>query len=71
MHDSLLAYFCFLATIYYIGMKQVIYSVHSYMIWCPWFIYGYVVRRLVANKRKNMENWRYFGSQEKSQKRLS
>ena len=47
MHNSLLTYVCFQHASYllYIGMKQVIYSVHSCVLGL--YVYGYVVRRLV------------------------
>ena len=53
MHSSLLAYVCFqhASCLLYIGMKQVIYSVHSCMV--SLVIYGYVVRRLVIIIIKN------------------
>ena len=48
MHDSLLAYVCF----------QHANCLLLYIVaWCPWFIYGYVVRRLVIQpSTKNNKN---------------
>ena len=55
MHNSLLVYVCFQHASYftiYIGIVFTVYIV----AWCLWFIYGYVVRRLVNNNNKKISN---------------
>ena len=50
MHDSLLAYVCFQhASCSLYWMKQAILQCMYVVALCPWFIYGYVVRRLDNN----------------------